>query len=46
MKRFSVAVICMLLVAGATASVALLTRTMVNSIFVDGMENSELCDLE
>lgn len=34
--RFAVAVFCMLLVAGSTAMIAWLTRSMVNGIFVDG----------
>ena len=34
--RFAFAVACMLLVAASTAAVAWLTRSMVNSIFVDG----------
>lgn len=38
--RFVVAVLCMLLVAGSTAMIAWLTRSMVNSIFVDGNRNA------
>lgn len=34
--RFAFAVVCMLLVAGSTAAIAWLTRSMVNSIFVTG----------
>ena len=34
--RFAFAVACMLLVAGSTAAIAWLTRSMVNSIFVTG----------
>ena len=34
--RFALAVVCMLLVAGATASIAWLTRSLVNTVFVSG----------
>ena len=34
--RFAFAIVCMLLVAASTAAVAWLTRSMVNSIFVEG----------